>query len=103
VNVYDAARPVPNHGTLWTVDSLIHPEPWMRSAACATTDPDMFFPEKPAKTAREREAAAKAVCGGCPVRVQCLTYALEHGEEHGVWGGTSARERAAIRELRGAK
>ncbi len=38
---------------------------WVEHAACSTTSPpDLFFPERGAST---REA--KAVCAGCPVRV----------------------------------
>jgi len=59
---------------------------------CAQTDPEVFFPEK-GGSVRE----AKAVCTGCPVRVQCLEYALAHDERFGVWGGTSERERRRLK------
>lgn len=64
------------------------------SARCAETDPEAFFPEK-GETPRD----AKRVCndnGGCPVKDQCLEYALEHGERYGVWGGLSERERRKV-------
>ena len=48
---------------------------------------------------RLREAAAKRVCGRCPVRRQCATHALTVGEEYGVWGGFSENDRAMLREL----
>lgn len=48
---------------------------------------------------RLREAAAKRVCGGCPVRRQCATHALTVGEEYGVWGGFSENDRTILREL----
>jgi WhiB family transcriptional regulator, redox-sensing transcriptional regulator len=48
---------------------------------------------------RLREAAAKRVCGGCPVRRQCATHALTVGEEYGVWGGFSENDRYLLREL----
>lgn len=48
---------------------------------------------------RLREAAAKRVCGKCPVRRQCATHALTVGEEYGVWGGFSENERTMLREL----
>ena len=44
---------------------------WRLDALCAETDPESFFPEKGGST---REA--KRVCVGCPVRMQCLEYAL---------------------------
>ncbi|MCX4633469.1 MULTISPECIES: WhiB family transcriptional regulator [unclassified Streptomyces] len=39
---------------------------------------------------------AKAVCGGCPVRTECLAHALDQRIEHGVWGGMTDRERRAL-------
>jgi WhiB family redox-sensing transcriptional regulator len=39
---------------------------------------------------------AKAICGGCAVRGQCLKFAVERGEAHGIWGGTSESERRVL-------
>jgi WhiB family transcriptional regulator, redox-sensing transcriptional regulator len=39
---------------------------------------------------------AKAACKTCPVRDECLSYALKW-EEYGVWGGLSPNERRKIR------
>ena len=61
---------------------------WQEEANCLGVDPDLFFPERGAST---REA--KAVCRSCEVRVDCLEYALAHGEKFGIWGGLSERER----------
>ena len=52
------------------------------------TWPDLFFPELGESTVR-----AKKLCGSCPVKLQCLEYALDAGESIGVWGGTSPKER----------
>ncbi len=62
------------------------PRPWARHAACKDMDFRLFFPEK--------QATAKAVqaCSGCPVRVECLIWAIEN-DEHGLWGGLSHRKR----------
>ena len=46
-------------------------------------------------------ATAKAICRVCPVRLKCLEWAIEH-HEFGIWGGTSERERRAIRKERRA-
>ena len=64
---------------------------WWFEGLCAQTDPELFFPEK-GGSVRE----AKAVCAECPVRVECLEYALAHGERFGVWGGLSERERRRL-------
>lgn len=68
---------------------LTHFEKWMDGAACATTDPEMFYPEKGGVGARD----AKSVCLRCDVRTQCLEYALSNKEPFGVWGGKSEQER----------
>ncbi|MFB7600769.1 WhiB family transcriptional regulator [Streptomyces sp. NPDC056160] len=39
---------------------------------------------------------AKSVCYHCPVRVECLAYALDQRMEYGVWGGMTERERRAL-------
>jgi WhiB family redox-sensing transcriptional regulator len=68
---------------------------WQERANCLGVDPDLFFPERGAST---REA--KGVCRGCEVRVECLEYALQHGEKFGIWGGLSERERRRVRRQR---
>jgi WhiB family redox-sensing transcriptional regulator len=67
-------------------------ESWRQDALCAETDPEAFFPEKGGST---REA--KRVCVGCPVRMQCLEYALDNDERFGIWGGLSERERRRVK------
>ena len=54
-------------------------ESWRRNAACNGTHTDLFFPvgevgEEPVRQAEE----AKVVCFACPVREECLEYALGH-------------------------
>ena len=69
---------------------------WQQHGSCRAADSEIFFPpavfeHKPEREARE--AKAKAICSGCPVRVQCLTWALAVREPHGVWGGASEGDR----------
>ncbi len=68
---------------------------WQERANCLGVDPDLFFPERGAST---REA--KSVCKSCEVRLECLEYALSHGEKFGIWGGLSERERRRVRRER---
>lgn len=68
---------------------------WSISAECVGYDPDMFFPERGGAT-----AAAKELCRVCIVRQDCLDYALDNGIHHGIWGGTSERQRRVIRRQR---
>ncbi|ABK52231.1 transcription factor WhiB [Acidothermus cellulolyticus 11B] len=68
---------------------------WQEQALCAQTDPEAFFPEKGGST---REA--KRICASCPVRIECLEYALAHDERFGIWGGLSERERRRLKRRR---
>src|SRR3954452_12844762 len=72
-------------------------ESWRLDALCAETDPEAFFPEKGGST---REA--KRVCAVCPVRMECLEFALGNDERFGIWCGFSERERRRIRLQRRA-
>lgn len=73
---------------------------WMRRAACRDIDnPDLFFPEQ----GDTRSAAlAKLICASCPVQTECRDYAIDVAEKHGIWGGTTNRERRAVRMSRRA-
>ena len=69
---------------------------WMDDAACKGQPTDLFFPARGDSTVE-----AKAICAGCPVRAECLEYALA-GASHeaaGIWGGTSFRQRRKIRSV----
>ena len=70
---------------------------WMSRGACQHSDPGLFFPiAAVAGPAARQVEAAKAVCGLCAVRANCLSYALEAMPE-GIWGGTTLEERHALR------
>ncbi len=75
-------------------------EAWRRRAACIGEDPAVFFPE-PGRVSTDI-VAARAVCARCPVRVECLEYALV-AEDIGIWGGTTPPQRAAIRRQRATR
>ncbi|MFF4975589.1 WhiB family transcriptional regulator [Streptomyces sp. NPDC001083] len=70
---------------------------WRESAACRSVDPDLFFPIGSTGPALPQVEEAKAVCRRCPVRDECLCWALDTGQTIGVWGGTSENERRALR------
>jgi WhiB family transcriptional regulator, redox-sensing transcriptional regulator len=68
---------------------------WQAEAACRGAGTVDYFPSR-----GESTAAAKAVCAGCPVRTECLDYALDTPADArlpGIWGGTSERERRGMR------
>lgn len=68
---------------------------WQKDGICNTVDPDLFFSEDPGGTKR-----AAQVCQGCPVRQQCLDWAIESNQNHGIAGGLGARARASERTRR---
>ena len=69
------------------------PPPWVEHAACAGSDPELFYPER--TTPRRAVAAIRRVCAGCPVRQQCLDDAIGRGDRYGIWGGLTYHERLA--------
>lgn len=65
---------------------------WHHLAACREADPNLFFPERGVDI-----RPAIAICQQCAVRNECLDHALTHREVHGIWGGTSERQRRVMR------
>ena len=65
---------------------------WRAGALCAGTDPDLWF----SPGALEHKEA-KRICRDCPVRRECLNYAMHSTIDHGVWGGLTERERRRVR------
>src|ERR1044071_10361236 len=73
------------------------PMDWRSRAACLDEDPELFFPIGNTGPAILQIEEAKQVCRRCEVREQCLQWALEAGQDHGVWGGLSEDERRALK------
>jgi WhiB family redox-sensing transcriptional regulator len=63
---------------------------WRNDAQCLTFDTEVFFPTASDK---QGEADAKAICPGCPVKDDCLDWAIFNDVRHGIWGGMTLRER----------
>jgi WhiB family redox-sensing transcriptional regulator len=91
------------HGATTAAD-VTFPGQWAEQALCAQAGPDAWFPTKgqhsPAKIAIR-------ICRACPVRVQCLDYALSGvdtwgGITTGIWCGTTPQERDRLRQQRKA-
>jgi len=70
---------------------------WRRQAACRDMDTDIFFP-----LTDEEAGPAKAVCATCPVRAECLQFALASRQHDGVWGGLTETERRRLRRRKAA-
>lgn len=76
---------------------------WRLSAACRDTDPELFFPVTDVGPGAQQVERAKAVCARCPVREACLSFALESGLDHGVFGGLTERERRTLARTTGKR
>jgi len=70
---------------------------WMLDAACQGMDRELFFPLSPVA---EPDPQVKAACGSCPVRSECLDYAISVPEKYGTWGGLNETRRADERRRR---
>jgi WhiB family redox-sensing transcriptional regulator len=70
---------------------------WRHRAACRDEDPELFFPVGNTGPALLQIEDAKAVCSGCAVRGQCLQWALDTGQEAGMWGGMSEDDRKSLK------
>lgn len=91
------ANPRPRHLLARMDSDHWEPPPWHEQALCRTHLEVDFLTRHQAEQAR-----AFQVCGRCPVRVECLEYALADPFLTGVWGGTDGAARRAIRRNRKA-
>lgn len=62
---------------------------WEEEARCVAYDPEIFFEGR-------NDRKAKAICRGCPVRLECLAAALSDRIEYGIWGGLDERQRRSL-------
>lgn len=70
---------------------------WTQNAACQGVDTEIFYPATP-----DEEAEALSICATCPVRAQCLDYAIRNREIYGIWGGATPEQRRRMRRERAA-
>jgi hypothetical protein len=61
-------------------------------AHCADHDPELWHHDEDNSPTTQ---AAKAICGMCPAQRACLQLGID-GDEWGVWGGMTRRERHAL-------
>lgn len=79
---------------------------WRDEAACRDHSTDLFFPPDPhddddkdgprRRETRRMYRQAIRICNSCPVKQECLDYALDFPEPFGIWGGLTRPERATI-------
>lgn len=100
----------------WEMPDLRSPQFSQRPkcAGVATHENGLFFPEQKRwqktstggpMTPQQMALDAKAFCWGtepgdhvCPVRNECLDWAMENWQRYGVWGGLSEPERAKLKD-----
>ena len=70
---------------------------WRHRASCLDEDPELFFPIGNTGPALLQIEEAKGICRRCPVVDTCLKWAIETGQDAGVWGGLSEDERRALK------
>lgn len=78
---------------------------WAKYGKCRGEDTGKWFlDDNKSALGRQNVKEAKAVCALCPVRIQCLNYAIENNERFGIWGGLTPHERygrrAGLRPIR---
>lgn len=83
----------------------------MADAKCAGLPSRLFFPfdsetglVRHGQNRRTNLLArdARELCRTCPVRAECLAYALDERIEYGIWGGLDEVERSRIRRRQSA-
>ena len=74
---------------------------WRGHAACRDTETAFFFPNGETGEALVQAEAAKAVCADCPVRLECLEFAMVTNQPYGIFGGLTESERKLLRRRRG--
>ena len=78
---------------------------WRHHALCRDEDPELFFPVGLSTGYDTQVGAAKAICALCPVQHDCLAWARQTRQRHGVWGGVlfdSPAERLRFGQRRSA-
>jgi len=97
---------VPNSAAGKTVPTFSGQD-WKLRGHCTQADPEAWFPDhdgdNPIKDQTRRDEKGKAIsakdiCRRCPVRNECLQYALDRKESHGIWGGLTTKERNKLRK-----
>lgn len=67
---------------------------WMKKGKCRGLQTDIFYHEQGHLSIN----SAKAICSECPIREQCLDYAMRNRELYGIWGGHTTSERKKLRK-----
>jgi Transcription factor WhiB len=86
-------RAIARCAALWRFAS---PAAMRPAATAARRSSDERLSCRPAGADQLNVTRAKAMCARCPIRQQCLDYAIDSHEAYGIWAGTSEEERRLI-------
>lgn len=97
-----AKQKLPNKSSTPESPLAIPKKSWFDMAACRGKT-ELMFPKQHKDITYI--AQARAICKSCPVRAQCLEYALEFppADMHGVWAGLTSRQLAQEQRRRKIK
>ena len=73
------------------------PRRWQDDARCKDVDVSVFFPPPSGVAGYD---AARVICTSCPVRQECLDFAIRNNIPEGFYGGMTPRERGNVRSKR---
>lgn len=73
--------------------------PDFSQARCREVGVEFFFTNEENERDVSVYELGKKICSGCPIRKECLEWAVLH-EAHGLWGGLTPRERLKLRSKR---
>ena len=76
---------------------------WLSAGACQSADPEIFFPVSGSGAAAPQIEQALRICADCRVRRECLEFAMNNSEMHGIWGGTTPEDRTRARRSEAAR
>jgi WhiB family transcriptional regulator, redox-sensing transcriptional regulator len=91
-------------GATLVLGGITHQTDWVTDAACANLGLSvrerhrLFYPKR--STPKPLINEARAICQACPVRTDCLEWALAVGDWVGIWGGKTVDERREIQRSR---
>ena len=68
---------------------------WLERAQCIGSDPELWFPVSDTPDAYQ---PARDICETCPVRLECLEWAISGGIRHGMFGGKTPSQRESYRQ-----
>lgn len=80
---------------------FLHSIPSYPNAKCIDPDidPELFFPVSTEQLQRDLPAVRK-ICQSCDHQPDCMKWAIDNHEEHGIWGGLTPDDRKRVWKAR---